>query len=75
MRKETKSKTVSFIIGAAIVSLVTTFGTLAFFEADIYEFVRNIVITDAFYIGLYVVWIRLHKNYETMYKSGLKEEK
>lgn len=75
MGKETKRRLISFLIGAIVVAMVSVFGTLAFLEADLYDFVRNIVITDFFYIGLYVVWIKLHKNYETMFKSGLDEER
>lgn len=75
MGKDTKKRVVGFIVGAVIVTLVSSFGTMAFFQPDLYDYVRNIVITDVAYVGLYIVWIRLHKNYETMYKSSLEEEK
>ncbi len=76
MPGENKKRLLSFIIGVMIVSLVTVLGTLAFFEkVKLYVFLRNIVVTDLAYIGLYVVWIKLHKNYERMYKFSMKEEK
>lgn len=75
MQKETKKKTVVFFSGLTIVTFLTVIGSFAFFSAaDLFALIRNVLITDAAFIVLYVVWIKLHKGYETMYKSGLELE-
>lgn len=75
MQKETKKKVAAFFIGITLVSFLTAAGSLAFFSAsDVLAIIRNVFITDAIFVALYVVWIRLHKGYETIYKSGLELE-
>lgn len=75
MQKETKRKVAAFFIGLVLVSFLTAAGSLAFFSAsDLLAIIRNVLITDAIFIILYVIWIRLHKGYETIYKSGLELE-
>lgn len=74
MSKDTIRRILIFLGGLVIVSFLTVIGTLAFLEPKIPLLVRNIVITDVMFIILYVVWIKLHKGYETMYKSGLELE-
>lgn len=74
MSKDTLRRILIFLGGLIIVSFLTVIGTLAFLEPKIPLLVRNIVITDVMFIILYVIWIRLHKGYETMYKSGLELE-
>ncbi|MBI2581424.1 hypothetical protein HYV85_06520 [Candidatus Woesearchaeota archaeon] len=74
MGKDTKKRILIFLFGLTLVSFLTIIGTLAFFEADLYDFVRNIVITDMVFVILYVVWIKLHKGYETIYRSGFTLE-
>lgn len=63
-----------FFVGLLIVSFLTMVGSLAFFAADLAVVLRNIVITDAAFMALYMLWIKLHKGYEKMYKSGLELE-
>ncbi len=75
MQKGTTRKIAAFFIGLLVVSLLTVLGSLAFFSAaDLLAVIRTVLITDAVFIVLYVVWIKLHKGYETIYKSGLKIE-
>ena len=74
MQKATKRKVIVFFIGLLIVSFLTIVGSLAFFSADLAVVLRNVVITDAAFVALYMLWIKLHKGYEKMYKSGLKLE-
>lgn len=74
MSKDAIRRILIFLGGLIIVSFLTVIGTLAFLEPKIPLLVRNIVITDVMFIILYVIWIRLHKGYETMYKSGLELE-
>ncbi|MBI2143267.1 hypothetical protein HYU20_02910 [Candidatus Woesearchaeota archaeon] len=74
MKKETKRKAITFFVGILIVSFLTVVGSLAFFSADLAVVLRNIVITDIIFVILYTVWVKLHKGYETMYKSGLELE-
>ena len=74
MQKATKRKVIVFFIGLLIVSFLTMVGSLAFFAADPAVVLRNIAITDAIFIALYTLWIKLHKGYEKMYKSGLELE-
>ncbi|MBI2176709.1 hypothetical protein HYU40_05205 [Candidatus Woesearchaeota archaeon] len=75
MQKETKKKVAVFFIGLALVSILTAAGSLAFFSAsDMLAIIKNVFITDAIFIALYVAWVRLHKGYETIYKSGLELE-
>ena len=74
MGKDTKKRILIFLFGLLVVSFLTIIGTLAFFTSDLYDFVRNIVITDLIFIIFYTVWLKLHKGYETMYKSGLESE-
>ena len=75
MKKETKKRLAAFFIGLLLVSLLTSVGSLAFFSsANLLAVIRNVLITDVIFIGFYVVWIKLHKGYETIYKSGLKFE-
>ncbi|MBI2144928.1 hypothetical protein HYU18_01255 [Candidatus Woesearchaeota archaeon] len=73
MRDLTKSRLRVFVIGILVATFVSVFITFAFFEADIGHFVRNIIITNLIFIALNLVWIRLHRNYETIYKSGFEE--
>lgn len=73
MQKKTKRKIAAFFIGLAIASLLTAAGSLAFFSASsLPVIIRNIFIIDIVFIALYVAWIKLHKGYETIYKSGLE---
>ena len=74
MQKVTKRKVIAFFIGLLIVSFLTAVGSLAFFSAELAVVLRNIAITDAIFIALYTVWIRLNRGYEQMYKSGLELE-
>ena len=75
MQKETKTKIAVFFIGLLLVSFLTVAGSLAFFSAvNLLAVIRNVFITDAIFIALYVVWIRLHKGYEQIYKSRLEFE-
>lgn len=74
MQKATKQKMVVFFIGLLIVSFLTMVGSLAFLSADLAVVLRNIAITDAIFIALYMFWIKLNKGYEKMYKSGLELE-
>ena len=74
MGKDAKKRILIFLFGMMLVSFLTVIGTLAFFEANLPLFIRNIIITDLAFVVLYVVWIKLHKGYETMYKSGLEME-
>ena len=74
MQKVTKRKVIAFFIGLLIVSFLTMVGSLAFFSADLAVVLRNVVITDAAFMALYMLWIKLHKGYEKMYKSGLELE-
>lgn len=74
MKKQTRKRILVFLLGLLIVSFVTIIGTLAFLDARLVSFARNVVITDAIFIIFYVVWIKLNRGYETMYKSGLELE-
>lgn len=75
MQKGTKRKVVVFFIGLALVTLLTAAGSLAFFSAsNTLAIVKSIFVTDAIFIALYVIWVRLHKGYEEIYKSGLELE-
>lgn len=74
MKKETRRKAIVFFIGLLMVSFLTMVGSLAFFSADVLGILRNVVITNVIFIILYVIWIKLHKGYETIYKSGLELE-
>ena len=75
---ETKKKIAVFFIGLLLVSFITVVGSIAFFSADnLFVVARNVLITDFMFGVLYVLWIKLHKDYEQIYKSGIKlhEEK
>lgn len=74
MKKDTTRQILIFFGGLIIVTFVTIFGSLAFLEPKILLLVRNVAITDVVFVILYAVWIKLHKGYETMYKSGLELE-
>lgn len=75
MQKETKRRVAAFFIGIVLVSLLTAAGSLAFFSAsNLLAIIKSVFITDAVFIALYVIWIRLHKGYEQIYKSGLELE-
>lgn len=75
MQKETNRKIVVFFSGLTLVSFLTVAGSLAFFSgANLLAVIRNILITDVAFAILYVVWVKLHKGYEQIYKSGLEEE-
>lgn len=75
MDKVTKRKILVFFFGLLLVSLLTVVGTVAFFnDVAIAAFVRNVLILDAFFVVLYIAWIKLHKGYETIYKSGFNLE-
>lgn len=74
MQKATKRKMAVFFVGLLIVSFLTIIGSLAFFAADPAVVLRNVAITDAAFMALYMLWIRLNKGYERMYKSGLELE-
>ncbi len=74
MKKDTIRRILVFFGGLIIVTFVTIFGSLAFLEPKILLLARNVVITDVVFVILYAVWIKLHKGYETMYKSGLELE-
>lgn len=69
-----KGRIISFLIGASIVTLITVMVTLAYLDKKPFSFIRNIVITNAIFVALNFIWIKLHKGYEVMYKSGLNEE-
>ena len=74
MGKDTKKRILIFLFGLTLVSFLTIAGTLAFFEANLLLYIRNVIITDVIFVALYAVWIKLHKGYETIYKSGLELE-
>ncbi len=74
MQKVTKRKITVFLAGLLIVSSLTAVGSLAFSAADLVVVLRNITITDAAFLVLYVAWVKLHKGYEQIYKSGLEFE-
>ena len=74
MKKENKKRLIIFLVGIVIATFVSVFVTLAFFDANMFVFIRNIIITNAVFIALNMVWIRLHKRYEKMYRSSLDSE-
>ncbi|MBI2143692.1 hypothetical protein HYU17_00890 [Candidatus Woesearchaeota archaeon] len=74
MRPETKRRVAAFFAGIAIVSFATVIGTLAFLKFGMFGVIRNVAITDAAFIAIYLLWIKLHKGYEAMYKSGIEFE-
>lgn len=73
MNKDTR-RILAFFGGLIIVTFMTLIGTFAFLEPKILLFVKNVIITDVVFVILYTIWIKLHKGYETMYKSGLELE-
>ena len=75
MDKVMKRKILVFFFGLLLVSFLTVVGTVAFFnEVAIVAFVRNILILDAVFVVMYIAWIKLHRGYETIYKSGFDIE-
>ncbi|MBI3036171.1 hypothetical protein HYY73_00215 [Candidatus Woesearchaeota archaeon] len=75
MGRVTKRKVLAFFFGLLLVSFLSVVGTVAFFnELAIPAVARNILIIDAVFVVLYVAWIKLHKGYETIYRSGFNLE-
>lgn len=74
MKSITKRRLIILVAGMAIATFVSVFVTFAFFEVKAGMFIRNILITNAVFIALNMIWIRLHRNYEKFYKSGLERE-
>ena len=74
MRVDTRRKILLFFFGLLLVSIFTALGTLAFFGPQIISFVRNIIITDAIFIALFIVWAKVNKGYEAIYKSELSHK-
>ena len=64
-------KVIIFFAGLLLVSIFTALGTIAFFQAQIISFIRNVIITDAVFIVLFTIWVKVNKGYETIYKSEL----
>ena len=64
-------KLVIFFVGLLFVSILTVLGTIAFFQAQIISFIRNVIITDAVFAVLFTIWVKVNKGYETIYKSEL----
>ena len=73
MRQDIR-KAVIFFVGLLLVSIFTVIGTVAFFGAEKVAFVRNVVITDIMFAVLFVVWVKVNKNYETIYKSEIEHD-
>lgn len=75
MRDDTR-KVIIFLVGLLLVSIFTILGTVAFFEAQagMVPFIRNVIITDIVFIVLFVVWVKVNRNYETIYKSKMEHE-
>ena len=74
MRAATRRKILLFLFGLLLVSILTALGTIAFMGAQIIPFIRNVIITDGIFIALFVIWARVNKGYETIYKSELAHE-
>ena len=66
-------KAVIFVVGLLLVSVFTIIGTIAF-GVEKPAFVRNVIITDILFAVLFVVWVKVNKNYETIYKSGIEHD-
>ena len=64
-------KVIIFFVGLLLVSIVTALGTIAFFQAQIISFIRNVIITDAVFVVLFTIWVKVNKGYEAIYKSEL----
>ncbi len=73
MRQDIR-KVVIFFVGLLLVSVFTVIGTVAFFGAEKVAFVRNVIITDIMFAVLFVVWVKVNKNYETIYKSEIEHD-
>ena len=71
MRVNTRRKIRFFFFGLLVVSILTALGTIAFIGAHVIGFLRNIIITDGIFIVLFVIWAKVNKGYETIYKSEL----
>ena len=75
MRADTqRRKIVLFFFGLLLVSIMTALGTVAFIGPHATSFVRNIAITDAMFIALFIVWAKVNKGYEAIYKSELSHK-
>ncbi len=75
MKSETKKRLMITFTGMVLATFVSVFVTFAFFDyANPYSFIRNLVITNAVFIILNLIWIKLHKRYGDMYKSGVELE-
>ena len=72
--KPEKRKRLVLFSGLTLVSFLSVVGTLAFFKQALLGVLRNILITDVIFIVLYIIWVKVHKGYEGMYKSGLEFE-
>jgi hypothetical protein len=68
------SNAVNVIVGLVLVSITTSIITLAFFAPTPLKFVINIVGMNSVFIIAYLVWKRINKNYEKIYKSTLGDE-
>ena len=65
--KQNVRKAVIFVVGLLLVSIFTMIGTVAFFVVEKAAFARNVIITDILFAILFVVWVKVNKNYETIY--------
>ncbi|HLD97221.1 MAG TPA: hypothetical protein VI934_02660 [Candidatus Nanoarchaeia archaeon] len=72
--KQNVRKAAIFLVGLLLVSIFTIIGTVAFFGVEKTSFVRNVIITDILFAVMFVVWVKVNKNYETIYKSGIKHD-
>ena len=71
MRVNTRRKILLFFFGLLVVSILTALGTIAFIGAHVITFLRNIIITDGIFVVLFIIWAKVNKGYETIYKSEL----
>ncbi len=72
--KQSVRKAVIFFVGLLLVSIFTVIGTVAFFGVGKVSFARNVIITDILFAILFVIWVKVNKNYETIYKSEIKHD-
>lgn len=61
-------------VGETIVTAVTILVTLAFIGSDLWTTIRNVIIFDAIFLLIYILWLKLFGNYEKIYKAGLQDE-
>ena len=72
--KNWKSRLLPIVYGEIIIMISTVLVAYAFFDSSTATIIKAIAIVGALFLVVYVLWIKMHKSYEKMYKSGLKEE-